>query len=168
MANSTIKTYLVSDTANSSVNLEKLNIEIEQVGAGGYQGTTVSNGEIFVRYSNGINAANLLLVDAVVSAHDGEEAVTNFTNRNTREELIASIQQVLIYNGISQDDINDYITSISGEINSFVFNGFKTNITDKVTADSQVGEPFETFLATTINTELGDIATYINDQINSL
>jgi len=114
---------ILSDTAEGTVSLSKLNQELEDSLVGrllGYESVSFSSvpafggttpTEIEVRYSSALLPVNKLLLDAVISAHDGEEPADVELQESNQDFAGNSIENVGTLNGVDFDAFSSNTTT---------------------------------------------------------
>lgn len=156
--NNVIYTYNVADTANNKVNLPKLDLEL--------QGSETPNskyvkppylfgGEIHFCFNTELTASELLIIDGIVTAHDGIEPPTAPYYVTERGEKISKLMLLAIHHPLLDNlDALSYLTDIDNYLNAWMRCGDNRVAVAKITEDANnISHPQHTYLNTVVNIE---------------
>lgn len=148
--------YEISETTNSKINIEKLNLEIRTSPILGYQSPPyLFKGKVYIDFEQLATPGDKASLDVIFAAHDGAEAGISESLVNAREKKIRELTEMAIYHpSLSEIDVVEYLTSIDNWFNGWKRSGISTSLIAKISADATNGaHPQAGFLNTIINTE---------------
>lgn len=148
--------YELSATLNSKVNIHKIDLEI--------RASTIQNfetppylfkGKLYVEFSQDATAEDKTNLDAIIAAHDGEEASIAENHVTARETKIRELTEMALYHPLlDENDTVEYLTSIDNWFNAWKRSGINSSLIAKITADATSGtHEQDAFLNTVINPE---------------
>lgn len=151
------KIYNITDTLNSKVNFQKLDLEIRASGIDYYVTPVYQLGgdKIFVEFTQTPTVEHVTTLDAIIAAHDGEDATTSEILVNQREIKIRELTQMGLYHPLLDDvELVEYLTSIDNWFNSWKRSGVNTVLVNKIQSDGTSGShPQDAFLNQPVDTE---------------
>ena len=138
------------------LNTENLDIEIAASPVPDYVGVRVVDGKVQITLENELVQADKDELDLIIQNHDGSQARTTQQLQAKREAILSRVVNMAHVHPVLKldpDSITSYLTSIDNYFNSWKRDGNHNVLIQKITDDAAVGEPFEAFLNTEINTE---------------
>lgn len=150
------KIYDLSVTLNNNVNLQKLDLEIRSSTIELYETPPyLFKGMLFIEFSGTPSAADITQLEAILAAHDGEDAAISEAQVNARENKIRELSQLAINHPLLDNgDTVEYLTSIDNWFNAWKRCGIDSSLVSKIVADATSGtHPQDAFLNETVNTE---------------
>ncbi len=148
--------YEISETLNSKVNIEKLDLEIRASTIENYQTPPyLLNGNIYVQFTQDATPADKTNLDAIIAAHDGDIAGVSETQVSAREKKIRELTEMALYHpALGESDTVEYLTSIDNHFNGWKRSGVDSVLVAKIVADATSGShPQDTFLNTVVTPE---------------
>lgn len=152
-----IKTFDISITPNHSVNTEKLNYELKTSPiASSVYAYTIGDKIIHIEFKNedSVSPEESLILQQILSVHDGAEAEVTQHKVDDRELKIRGLVQMAFYHPLLDNDITtSYLTSIDNYINAFIRGGNYSSIVAKLSSDGMDTEgEFYNYLNQVVNT----------------
>lgn len=138
-----IYNYQITDTLNNQVNQRSLHLYVKQTAIVGYVETRLYGPyEIHIVFENAITDDEKVVLDNIVSQHEGKTAKTEPEDVNRREETIREMTEMaLIHPALSSEENQDltvsYLTIIDNYLNAWKRSGVNRVIISKITTDAQ-------------------------------
>lgn len=164
------KIYNISDTLNSKVNIQKLDLEIRASEIQNFETPPyLFTNRIFIEFSETPTADDVTALDAIIAAHDGEEANVSEAQVNARETKIRELTEMAILHPLlDNNDAVEYLTSIDNWFNAWKRSGINTSLLTKIGTDAaDVGHPQHAFLNVVVNPEGNTTAQFLQSMIIS-
>ncbi len=148
--------YEFADTLNGKVNIEKLDLAVRASTLQNYVTPPyVYAGKLYLNFEAELSAADKLVLDGLISAHDGEEANVSENHVQEREIMIRELTEMAIYHpALAEIETVEYLTSIDNWFNGWKRSGVNTPLINKIIADANNADhPQHAFLTTVVNPE---------------
>lgn len=150
-----IKVFQISDTLNNKVNIEKLSLELKTSTIKESSTEIKFGNEIFVRYTNEIDADDQLLLTQIISAHDGDDAQAYSEEAvSGRENKIRELNQLAMFHPILDNvETVRFLTYIDNYVNAYVRSGIHDVVVEKIMLEAQdTGGDYHAYLNQVVNT----------------
>lgn len=148
--------YEFSQTLNNKVNLEKLDLEVRASTLLNYiTPPYIYSGNLYLNFESELSEADKLILEGLISAHDGEEANVSENHVQERELKIRELTEMAIYHpALAEIETVEYLTSIDNWFNGWKRSGVNTPLINKIIADANNADhPQYAFLTTAINSQ---------------
>lgn len=163
--------YKLSATINSKVNIQKLDLEIRASEIQNFETPPYIGfkNRIFIEFSQAPSEGDVTILDAIIAAHDGEEANVSEAQVNAREIKIRELTEMaLLHPSLDNNDAVEYLTSIDNWFNAWKRSGINTSLLAKISADAaDAGHPQHAFLNVVVNPEGNTTAQFLQSMIIS-
>lgn len=139
------------------VNHESLRIEIQASPVPGITSLDGIQGRIFIQFQERISDDDKLILDQIISSHDGLPARTTKVLQETRSTILDNLVQMAHFHPVlklNPDEITGYLTSIDNWLNAWRRDGNHTILISKIAQDANDNSnPHHGYLNEIVNTD---------------
>ena len=164
-----IKVFKVEDTVNKKLNLEKLSLELKTSIISQPSTEFQIGQEIFIRYTEDITPEDIITLQGIIAAHDGEDAEAyNDHSVSVRENKIRELNQLAMYHPVLDNETTvRFLTHIDNYINAYIRSGIAVVVQGKIIeeATNPAGTYFD-YLNEIVNTAGNKTYEYFLSKIN--
>lgn len=130
--------YELTETLNNKVNEEKLDLEIRASVISNYKKPPyLVTGRIFVEFNQDASASDRIVLDEIISLHNGELAEVSEVHVQERERKIREMTEMALYHPLlSEHETVQYLTSIDNHFNGWKRSGVNSVLIAKIQTDA--------------------------------